>query len=99
MPKRKPVNMHTLKLMKSMNLNTANRWVEDLYHTAWNDGVEAAERTMDDMLEYNPDTFRAFLLTIPGIGDKIADRIVQAVLEADRQPHAEVVVEYEGVDA
>lgn len=66
-----------------MPLNTFNRWVSSIYMSGVQDGLKEGEKELDECCAFTTDELTAFLQTIPGIGKKTAEKIVDAIIESD----------------
>ena len=47
------------------------------------DGLKEGEKELDKCYTFTTDELTAFLQTIPGIGQKTAEKIVDAIIESD----------------
>lgn len=47
------------------------------------DGLKEGEKELDECYTFTIDELTAFLQTIPGIGQKTAEKIVDAIIESD----------------
>ncbi len=84
----KSVNFSQFKALRRLSLNDFNRWLTVFYTEAFNHGVEHAtkeqKREPDMTEEYDPITYeelRAVILTVPGVGGKRADMIIEKLEE------------------
>ena len=73
----KPLNFGNFQAMKRYSYNQMNAWAVSVYQSGFEDGQESMPR----ILEYDKDTMEEFLLKIDGIGEKTAQRIVNAFIE------------------
>lgn len=73
----KPLNFGNFQAMKRYSYNQMNAWAVSVYQSGFEDGQESMPR----ILEFDKDTMKEFLLGIDGIGEKIAEKIVNAFIE------------------
>lgn len=79
---RKVADFKTFKTLKNMSFNDFNRWVISVYQSGYKDGAdEEAEKYGDNPTVFDEDTLYEFLLTVPGVGEKTASRIVNTMIE------------------
>ena len=64
-------------------MNTFNRWVSSIYMSGVQDGLKEGEKELDECYTFTTDELATFLQTIPGIGQKTAEKIVDAIIESD----------------
>lgn len=64
-------------------MNTFNRWVSSIYMSGVQDGLKEGEKELDECYTFTTDELMVFLQTIPGIGKKTAEKIVDAIIESD----------------
>ena len=79
----------TLKTLNSLSLNDFNRWIESVYKSGMWDGVNSVESEYDGAIKWDDESFYNFLITIPGVGDKLATRIVNATLDEWEKENAQ----------
>lgn len=73
----KPLNFGNYQTMKRYTYNQMNQWATSVYVSGFQDGQDS----MPQILEYDENTLEEFLLSIDGIGEETAKRIVQAFIE------------------
>ena len=73
----KPLNFGNYQTMKRYTYNQMNQWATSVYMSGYQDG----QNSMPQILEYDENTLEEFLLSIDGIGEETAKRIVQAIIE------------------
>lgn len=73
----KPLNFGNYQTMKRYTYNQMNQWATSVYMSGYQDG----QNSMPQILEYDENTLEEFLLSIDGIGEETAKRIVQAFIE------------------
>lgn len=61
-------------------MNTFNRWVSSIYMSGVQDGLKEGEKELDECYRFTTDKLTTFLQTIPGIGQKTAEKIVDAII-------------------
>ena len=84
---KKPADFGIYKKLRKMSFNEFNRWITEFYAAAYQDGAEAVVTDSDPLDD--PDLVAAIeqerlyevLLSVPGIGEKLADRILKAILQ------------------
>ena len=84
---KKPADFGTYKRLRKMSFNEFNRWITEFYAAAYQDGADSVVVESDP--PDHPDLVAAMeeerlyeiLLSIPGIGVKRADRIMEAILK------------------
>ena len=64
-------------------MNTFNRWVSSIYMSGVQDGLKEGEKELDECYTFTADELTTFLQKIPGIGQKPAEKIVDAIIESD----------------
>lgn len=62
-------------------MNTFNRWVSSIYMSGVQDGLKEGEKELDECYTFTTDELITFLQTIPGIGQKTAEKIVDAIID------------------
>lgn len=80
---KKAITFKEFKAVQRMSLNTFNRWVTSIYMSGVEDGLKEGEKELDESYTFTTDELMVFLQTIPGIGEKTAKKIVNAIIEAD----------------
>lgn len=79
---RKPADFSTYKSVLKMSFNQFNRWVASLYGSGYQDGYdEGGKEFGDNPLILDEDSLYDLLLTVPGVGERIANRIVDRFVE------------------
>lgn len=79
---RKVADFRTYKSLRSMSFNQFNRWVRSLYATAYQDGYDDGGKEFGDTpLVLDEDSLYELLISVPGVGNKIANKIVDRYLE------------------
>lgn len=73
----KPLNFGNFQAMKRYSYNQMNAWAVSVYQSGYEDGQESMPR----ILEFDKDSMEEFLLSIDGIGEKTAEKIVKAFVE------------------
>lgn len=74
----KPASFSDMKKVQKMTLNQFNRWVECVYKSGMQDGLDTVyEETVAEIPE---DDLRSILLSVKGIGEKRADEIMKKIL-------------------
>ena len=73
----KSLNFGNYQTMKRYTYNQMNQWATSVYMSGYQDG----QNSMPQILEYDENTLEEFLLSIDGIGEETAKRIVQAFIE------------------
>ena len=73
----KPLNFGNFQAMKRYSYNQMNAWAVSVYQSGYEDGQESMPR----ILEFNKDSMEEFLLSIDGIGEKTAEKIVKAFVD------------------
>lgn len=78
----KPVNMATFNKLRKLSLNDFNRWVAEFYKNAFADGVRSAQSVADEVIAELPeDVLLEAVKSVPGIGEKRAAKVVEAILQ------------------
>lgn len=75
----KPVTFSMLKKIQKMTLNQFNIFAQDVYKTGVQDGIDAIEK--ETVAEMDTDELYRRLLSVKGVGVKIADKIMDAIME------------------
>ena len=75
----KPVMFSMLKKIQKMTLNQFNIFVQDVYKTGVQDGIDAIEK--ETVAEMDTDELYRRLLSVKGVGVKLADKIMDAIME------------------
>ena len=79
---RKVADFSTYQSLRSMSYNQFNRWVRSVYTTAYQDGYDDGGKEFGDTpLVLDEDSLYELLISVPGIGDKMANKIVDRFLE------------------
>ena len=79
---RKVADFSTYKSLRSMSYNQFNRWVQSVYATAYQDGYDEGGKEFGNTpLVLDEDSLYELLISVPGIGDKMANKIVDRFLE------------------
>ncbi|WP_448973261.1 hypothetical protein [Oribacterium sp.] len=73
----KPLNFGNYQTMKRYTYNQMNQWATSVYMSGYQDGQDS----MPQILEYDENTLEEFLLSIEGVGEEVAKKIVQAFIE------------------
>lgn len=78
---KKPVNFSTYKMVKQLSFNDFNRWVTEIYKSAYEDG--ATENPIQDecVAALTEDRLMEILLSTKGIGQKRANAILDSILQ------------------
>lgn len=79
---KKMISFKELKEVQRLPLNQFNRWAVSIYQTGFQDGLTEGEAEFDECYTFTPEELEAFLQTIPGIGWKTAEKIVEAILNS-----------------
>lgn len=77
---KKAITFKEFKAVQRMPLNTFNRWVSSIYMSGVQDGLKEGEKELDECYTFTTDELTTFLQTIPGIGQKTAEKIVDAII-------------------
>lgn len=81
---RKVADFNTYKHLQKMSFADFNRWVISVYKSGHADGVdEESEKYGKDPLILNEDSLYDILITVPGIGEKLADKIIERMVEVN----------------
>lgn len=75
----KPVTFSMLKKIQKMTLNQFNIFAQDVYKTGVQDGIDAIEK--ETVAEMDTDELYRRLLSVKGVGVKLADKIMDAIME------------------
>ena len=77
------------KACQKMTKNEFSRWLETFAHEMWNQGYQDAHQgatvidTSDTIvIDTDEDKIRELLLSVPGVGPKLCDKIVDRIYEA-----------------
>lgn len=75
----KPASFSDMKKVQKMTLNQFNRWVECVYKSGMQDGLDTVyEETVAEVAE---DDLYEILLSVKGIGPKRADEVMRKILK------------------
>ena len=77
----KMLTFQQYKKIRNLSLNEFNRWVVSIYKSGFEDGLKEGEKEFDECSTYTTDELTTFLQTIPGIGQKTAEKIVDAIID------------------
>lgn len=80
---KKAVDFNTYKHLQKMSLNAFNRWVTSIYMSGVQDGLKEGEKELDECSVFTAEELTSFLQTVPGIGQKTAEKIVNAIVEKE----------------
>lgn len=81
---RKVADFNTYKHLQKMSFADFNRWVISVYKSGYVDGVdEESEKYGKNPLILNEDSLYDILITVPGIGEKLADKIIERMVEVN----------------
>lgn len=75
---KKAVDFSTYKRLQKMSFNDVNRWVTSIYKSGYADGCSEFG---DNPLVLDEDSLHDLLVSIPGIGNTLADKIVQRFID------------------
>lgn len=75
----KPVTFSMLKKIQKMTLNQFNIFAQDVYKTGVQDGIDAIEK--ETVAEMDTDELYRRLLSVKGVGVKLANKIMDAIME------------------
>ena len=75
---RKVIDFQTYSHLRKMSFNDMSRWVMSIYKSAYQDGY--AESVKEQVVLDEPELYNT-LLSIPGIGPKTADKIINVLKE------------------
>ncbi len=79
---RKVADFNTYKRLQKMSFADFNRWVISVYKSGHADGVdEESEKYGDNPLLLNEDSLYDILITVPGIGEKLANKVIERMVE------------------
>lgn len=79
---RKAADFSTYQSLQSMSYNQFNRWVRSVYATAYQDGYDEGSKEFGDTpLVLDEDSLYGLLVSVPGVGNKMANKIVDRFLE------------------
>lgn len=85
---KKLVDFNNWKQVKKLSLNDFNRWVISIYQSGYKDGQEAEKEKFKELESectvMMDDDLKDLLLTVPGVGEKRAETIVEKVQNADK---------------
>lgn len=80
------------KSLSHLSFNDFNRWVNSIYKSGMEDGLEQAVKqyeTISKGLILNEDSLYDLLIAVPGVGEKLADKIIDAFVEAQERQNAD----------
>lgn len=78
----KPLDFGQYQQLKRYSFNQLNRWAVSVYQSGYMDGQNDYEEDADTtILEFDDQTMMEFLLSIDGVTQDIAEKIVQAMVE------------------
>lgn len=75
----KPASFSDMKKVQKMTLNQFNRWVECVYKSGMQDGLDTVYE--DTVAEVAEDDLYEILLSVKGIGPKRADDVMRKILK------------------
>ena len=79
---KKVADFSTYKHLQKMSFADFNRWVISVYKSGYADGSdEESEKYGDHPLILNEDSLYDILITVPGIGEKLADKVIERMVE------------------
>jgi DNA uptake protein ComE-like DNA-binding protein len=79
---RKVADFSTYKHLQKMSFADFNRWVISVYKSGYADGAdEESKKYEDNSLTLNEDSLYDILITVPGIGEKLANKIIERMVE------------------
>ena len=79
---RKVADFSTYRSLRSMSYNQFNRWIQSVYATAYQDGYDEGGKEFGDTpLVLDEDSLYELLVSVPGVGNKMANKIVDRFLE------------------
>ena len=73
----KPVHFRDYKQIQKMTFNQFNRWVEVLYKSGFEDGLNAGQDNV--IAEISDDELMEILLSVKGIGRKRAEQVIEKI--------------------
>ena len=81
---RKVADFNTYKHLQKMSFADFNRWVISVYKSGYVDGAdEESDKYGKNPLILNEDSLYDILITVPGIGEKLADKIIERMVEVN----------------
>lgn len=86
MGKRKAMSFSSYKKVRKMSYQEMCRWIELVTVKAAKQGTETMTKTHWCL---NRDLLRDFLITVPGVGPKIADKIIAGLETEEKKADAE----------
>lgn len=75
---KKAVDFSTYKHLQKMSFNDMNRWVTSIYKSGYADGYSEFG---DNPLVLDEDSLHDLLVSVPGIGNTLANKIVQRFID------------------
>lgn len=81
----KAVDFRTFKTIQKMSLNQFNRWIESIYKSGVQDGLKEGEKEFDECYTFTVDALSGLLQTVPGVGKKTAEKIVNAIIDSEEE--------------
>lgn len=79
----KPLNFGQYQTMKRFTFNQMNQWVLSVYSTGFVDGQESNQEFQ--CLNFDDETMYQFLMSIDGVSEELAKKIVQAMIQKGEQ--------------
>jgi len=81
---KKVADFNTYKRLQKMSFADFSRWVISVYKSGYVDGAdEESSKYGDNPIVLDEDSLYDILITVPGIGEKLANKIVERVVKAD----------------
>lgn len=78
---KKIADFSTYKHLRKMSFTDFNGWVTSIYMSGVQDGLKEGEKELEECSVFTPEELTSFLQTVPGIGQKTAEKIVDAIIE------------------
>lgn len=79
---KKVADFSTYKHLQKMSFADFNRWVISVYQSGYADGADKeSEKYGDNSLVLDEDSLYDILITVPGIGEKLANKIIDRMVE------------------
>lgn len=94
---RKVADFNTYRSLRSMSYNQFNRWIQSVYATAYQDGYDEGGKEFGyTPLVLDEDSLYELLVSVPGVGNKTANKIVDRFLERWDENGLQIESEREG---
>lgn len=78
---KKVADFNTYKHLQKMSFADFNRWVISVYKSGYVDGAdEESNKYGENPIVLDEDSLYDILITVPGIGEKLANKIVEKVV-------------------